>query len=808
MLPPTIWSAPATPALAPLHRASEPWATRLSLRSQSILKWAVALTAIFGAAPSLASCLSLPSTDLRTFEQREGSDPESAVSEAAHRLATLTKGQDSMLEAELFAIIAAARGAQGRIDEAHNAIASSREILNRLPPSPEKRRVTDQLAMSYVMGVETRGDLLAGVNAMNAILAREPPGSISYVCALASRADLRAELLELDLAAADGIEAYATAERDGYVEARIQAAANLATIYRRSGLFDDAERMIGEVIRYEQDERRPSQLAAAMYSRGQIQLGAGHFHEARSTLEASREIAAGTGDLFGAAFTDIALCPALISEGEFDTAERICTQHLPEFRVAKRNDLVTLLLGYRARLDLELGRPNEALEKLNEILGARASEVLPSIEPDLYHDRSRAEGTLGHFADAYRDLAYSLELQHRLDVTQRSRAAAVLTAADQVQKLLSGRRALTRRLWTISALAITAVISVIAYALWIRGRQERNLKREQMALRTASSSTPDTLMLIDAKRVIRFANRPLFPGGRVPTTGEPLRDAVSAVRWQSLEPVLTEVFDHRRPDSLSTSLIDEAGALRQLEVRCEPVLEGSALLGATIRCIDVTELRSLEREILDISTRERQRLSSDLHDGLGQELTGISLLLQNLATQMERGAPDTRLLVEEILGHVNRTIKTTRGIAHGLSPLQVEQGSLSRAIGRLAVEAGRRLHLEVAAHSEPIEIAVPEETADHLYRIVFEAITNAARHSACSRIDIFLQLRQGEIHLSVEDNGSGLPPTGIETTGIGLKTMAYRARLLGGSFALEPRADGGTTLKVRVPLAMSPPVRQ
>ena len=620
---------------------------------------------------------------------------------------------------------------------------------------------------------------------------------------LASRADLRAELLELDLAAADGIEAYATAEKDGYVDARIQAAANLATIYRRSGLFDDAERMIDEVIHYEQDERNASQLAAAMYSRGQIQLGAGHFHEARSTLEASREIATGTGDLFGAAYTDIALCPALISEGEFDSAERICTQHLPEFEAAKRDDLVTLLLGYRARLDLERGRPDEALAKLNQILGPRASEVLPSIEPDLYHDRSRAEGSLGRFADAYRDLGYSLELQHRLDVTQRSRSAAVLTAAVEVEKLLSGRRALTRRLWTISALAIAAMISLIAYAVWTRVRQERNLRREQMALRTASSSTPDTLMLIDAKRVIRFANRPLFPGGRLPVTGEPLRAALPAARWQSLEPVLTEVFDNRRPRSLSTNLIDEEGALRQLEIRCEPVVEGSALLGATIRCIDVTELRGLEREILDISTRERQRLSSDLHDGLGQELTGISLLLQNLATQIERGAPGTRLLVEEILGHVNKTIKTTRDIAHGLSPLQVEQGSLSRAISRLAVEAGRRLHLEVAAHSEPTEIAVPEETADHLYRIVFEAITNAARHSACSRIDIFLQMRQGEIHLSVEDNGSGLPPSGIETTGIGLKTMAYRARLLGGSFALEPRADGGATLKVRVPLAMS-----
>jgi signal transduction histidine kinase len=107
-----------------------------------------------------------------------------------------------------------------------------------------------------------------------------------------------------------------------------------------------------------------------------------------------------------------------------------------------------------------------------------------------------------------------------------------------------------------------------------------------------------------------------------------------------------------------------------------------------------------------------------------------------------------------------------------------------------------------------VEIAVPEEMADHLYRIVFEAITNAARHSACSKVEIVLQLLGGELHLQVRDNGSGLPPNGTGTTGFGLKAMAYRARLLGGTFVLEPRANGGSTLTVRVPLATRVPVRQ
>ncbi len=358
---------------------------------------AVALLAFLGAARAEASCLSLPAPDLNALEMRAESDPDSTVTEAGQRLASLARGRNPMLEAELLAIMAAARAQQGRIDEAHKAIDSARQLLAQVPPSADSRRVLDQLAMSYVLGLETRSDLLAGVKAMNDILARAPASSLSYVCALASRADLRAELLELDLAAADGIEAYAAADRYGFIEAHIQAAASLATVYRRSGMFDDAVRMIDEVIQYERAENRLSQMATAMYSRGQIQLGAGHFKEARDTLEASRAVALGTGDLFGAAFTDIAVCPALIGAGELDAADRVCTQHLADFEAAKRDDLVTLLLGYRARLDLERGRAREALDKLNEILGPRASDVLPSVEPDLYHDRSRAQGALGHF---------------------------------------------------------------------------------------------------------------------------------------------------------------------------------------------------------------------------------------------------------------------------------------------------------------------------------------------------------------------------------------------------------------------------
>jgi len=751
-------------------------------------------------AKSPGACLPLPTSELRTLEQQTTRDPQGAIAEARRRLDAAATGRDPLMAGELNAIIADALSLQGRADEAHAAVASARNALGALPASDGKQRVLDQLVLTYVQNAESRADLTAGVQSINEVLARAAPGSNERACALAARGDLRGELLELDDGAADGIAAYTAAEHGNFAEARIQSAFSLAVIYRRSGMLDDALRMIDEVIRFATANGSQSQLATALYSRGQIEFAGGHFNVARDTLETSRKIAAAAGDAFGAAFTDVALCPALISSGDLDAAERVCSGNVDVFSAAKRDDLVTLLLGYRARLDLQRGRPGAALAKLDEVLGPRSADVLPNIEPQFYLDRSRAQRAMGNFSDAYADLSHSLDLQRVLDVEQRARAAAVLVAAREAEKSLEDRQALARRVWVVAGVAATLIVSLLCYLLWMRNRHERTLERAQKALRTASNSTPDTLMLLDAQRAVRFANRALFGMGPAPAPGASLEETVDGNVWSSLQTGLTEVYEHRRPGTLSISVADERGSVRQFEVRVAPVIEGGELVGATVRCTDVTEVRSLEREVLDISTRERQRLSSELHDGLGQELTGISLLLRNLDIAIERGKPGIRGLLDEIVQYTRRAIITTRDIARGLSPMQVERGSLSGAIMRLAAEAGDRLHLEITASSTPQDIVLPEEAADHLYRIAFESITNAARHSGCSRIDVSLQLEGGRLQLAVEDDGSGLPAGEVMATGLGLRTMAYRARLLDGTFSMEVPEDGGARVRVTVPV--------
>jgi signal transduction histidine kinase len=760
-------------------------------------------------------CVPLPSPEMRAIDRRAAADPERGIADAEARLMSSTSGHDLRVEAQLYAIIAEARSSEGRTDDAHAAVVAALATLDRLPQSPETDRLRVRLTVSDVANAETRADLEAAMKAIDERLAQYPRDSIERSCALSARAETHAELLELDLAAADGIAAYRIAESGGWTEPRIRAASGLATVYRRTGLWAEAEQMIDEVLTYERAANETAQLATAMYTRGQILTDQRKYREARAALEWSRDASEKMGDHFSAAFTDVALCPALIEQPDLDAAERVCSASDRELSAAKRSDLTTLMLGYRARIDLARGRPAAALAKLNDVLGPRAHDLLPLSEPRMFRDRARALSALGRDREAYHDLTHSLDLEQAAAVEQRARAAAVLKAAADAEKLAATNRMLEERMSaqrqelaerTLAqrlsiALAIAAMLASVlfGYLLRLTRRHARLVRRQEMVVRTASSNAPDALVLLDEQRLVRFANRSLFGSGPTPAAGLPLSASVPAEAVPALEAALDEAVQNRRSVSFTSNLADGAGEVRHFEMRATPVIEDGQLIGVTLRSFDVTELRRLEREVIDVASRERQRLSGDLHEGLGQELTGVALLLRSLERAVERGQPNARELVADVVNHINRTIDMTREIARGLSPVRIERGSLSAALERLAMEASRLLRIEIVTHSDPPDIHVTDVAADHLYRIVYEAITNAARHSGCEHIEIELRLGGGTLEVSVTDDGAGIRADGAGADGLGLKMMAYRARLLGGTFRLEPGPRTGTRVIVAMP---------
>jgi signal transduction histidine kinase len=217
---------------------------------------------------------------------------------------------------------------------------------------------------------------------------------------------------------------------------------------------------------------------------------------------------------------------------------------------------------------------------------------------------------------------------------------------------------------------------------------------------------------------------------------------------------------------------------------------------------EIVERKRLEREIIEIANREQQRIGSDLHDGLGQDLTGIALMLRGVAAQLRREGSGARIDVEHIIGHVNNAIDSTRALARGLSPVIGERGGLAAAIQTLAARASERYGVRVdfqANFLEPLRLS--ETAATHIYRIVQEALTNVFRHSRATGVAVRLETSDGELRVRIDDNGRGflqIPSDGAE--GLGLKIMRYRAQMMGGDLVIESAVRGGASVRCSCPL--------
>ena len=239
-------------------------------------------------------------------------------------------------------------------------------------------------------------------------------------------------------------------------------------------------------------------------------------------------------------------------------------------------------------------------------------------------------------------------------------------------------------------------------------------------------------------------------------------------------------------------LIEDLGRARdELEIR---VRERTAALSRANASLseEIQERSRLEKELLDAGERERQRLGRDLHDDLGQLLTGIGFL-SSAAEQklLAQARPEARALLE-IRGLVQEAIAKTRVLSLGLTPVSLGDGGLVHALQELARVTERVFAVPCGvACGERIEVD-DAQVATNLYRIAQEAISNAARHGGARRIVISLRTDADALVLAVRDDGSGFAGK-EEAQGLGLSIMRYRAELIGGT--LEVKSDSrGTTV--------------
>lgn len=210
--------------------------------------------------------------------------------------------------------------------------------------------------------------------------------------------------------------------------------------------------------------------------------------------------------------------------------------------------------------------------------------------------------------------------------------------------------------------------------------------------------------------------------------------------------------------------------------------------------IDITERKHLEKAILDISAREQRRIGQDLHDGLGQHLTGIAFMAKvheaKLAEQKRSEADDAAKIVKL----VNEAIDKTRKLARGLLPVVSDSQGLMSALQLWAAEIEDLFGISCRFQCEKPVLVHDYTMATHLYHIAQEAVNNAIKHADPRKISIQLTAGQGRGELVIKDDGRGItePPKGAH--GMGLHIMNYRAGMIGGALEIKPGANTGTVV--------------
>ncbi len=212
---------------------------------------------------------------------------------------------------------------------------------------------------------------------------------------------------------------------------------------------------------------------------------------------------------------------------------------------------------------------------------------------------------------------------------------------------------------------------------------------------------------------------------------------------------------------------------------------------------EMAERERLEKDVLEISEREQRRIGHDLHDGLGQHLTGTALAGQVLAERLASSGLPEADDAERIVGLIEDGIELTRSLARGLSPVALDADGLAVALGALADQTTAQFYLPCTFQTAPPVTLTDPAAATHLYRIAQEAVGNAIRHGRPDRIDIVLTKRQADrVALTIRDNGKGIPPEAARGgVGLGLRIMAHRARMIGATLEVRRATDGGTVVK-------------
>jgi len=425
------------------------------------------------------------------------------------------------------------------------------------------------------------------------------------------------------------------------------------------------------------------------------------------------------------------------------------------------------------------------------------------------------------------------------DITERKRAEVRLAAEHAITRILANALTLDEAAPGIVQVLLDA-LEVDIGTLWVVDPKRELLQHGLTNLRT---STPALKSFMEASRRLSFAPGESLPG-RVWRERSPawLADFAqeqsftrrrlagkAGLRSALVFPIqngtdffgVIEFFTARSfpPDpmllNMMTAIGSEIGqfikrrsaedALRrahdELETRVRQRTADLQTANAKLQTA-MAERKRLEHELLEITEKERRRIALDLHDDLGQQLSGIALMTKGLELKLEKRQADEAQEAAKIHGLINAAMTHASDLARDLATLDWKKNDLPAALHDLAAHAETLFKISCAFKAEGKIPPMEPSTMNQLYKIAQEAVTNAIKHGKAKRVGIDLANGADQIVLTIQNNGLPFPDLKSHSTGMGLRIMNYRASLIGGSLEIKGTGQRGTRVTCSVPLAV------
>ena len=330
----------------------------------------------------------------------------------------------------------------------------------------------------------------------------------------------------------------------------------------------------------------------------------------------------------------------------------------------------------------------------------------------------------------------------------------------------------------------------------------KQIRQSEQRYRGLAEALPDAVYILDSELVYRYAN---------PTTA----------KWMGLPP--EKIVGRKRSDFFPMAVIEEhqeiidqvlkSGETQILEWEA-PFLTGTRWIETRFLALpampghsdlimgisrDMTEKNELQQQLTKISEEERKRIGHDLHDGLGQQLSGIAFLAKALEGDLAKVSLPLTGDLKKITQLINESITQSRCLAQLLAPMETSVNNLPAVMKKLANDIHLVFRIETAFTTTLEKTSCKSETGMAFFRIAQEAIHNAIRHGAATRVEMHLWQEAGELCLRISDNGKGFPLVKIESNGLGLAIMKFRAKSAGGKIQVESTIGHGVQVICRLP---------